>query len=249
MNWAGTWQGDTGLSACPVRRTLRLRLADDRDAVVTTDVFEPLTLRRPRTARTPARSWRKRTFDCLLACSALLLFLPLFVLVALAIRLEDGGPVFFLQPRTGLHGRLFTILKFRTMRACDDGPTVRQACRNDARVTRVGRLLRKLSIDELPQLINVLRGDMSIVGPRPHALAHDAAWRQLAPGYEDRFAVRPGLTGLAQVRGFRGEIADDDGLRGRIDADREYIETWSFTRDLWLIMRTAPLIVADPRAY
>ena len=216
---------------------------------MTTDVFDLRTVRRARAARAPARSWRKRTLDCLLAFSAVLLFLPLFLLVAMAIRLDDGGPVFFMQPRTGLHGRRFTILKFRTMRTCGDGPTIRQACRNDARVTRVGRLLRKLSIDELPQLINVLRGDMSIVGPRPHALAHDAAWRLLAPGYEERFAARPGLTGLAQVRGFRGEIADDDGLRMRIDADREYIETWSFTRDLWLIVRTAPLIVADPRAY
>jgi putative colanic acid biosynthesis UDP-glucose lipid carrier transferase len=226
-----------------------LSFADSRDSFVTTDVFDLLTVRRARAAPAPARSWRKRTLDCLLAFSAVLLFLPLFILVALAIRLDDGGPVLFVQPRTGLHGRLFTILKFRTMRTSGDGPTIRQACRNDARVTRVGRLLRKLSIDELPQLINVLRGDMSIVGPRPHALAHDAAWRLLAPGYEDRFAVRPGLTGLAQVRGFRGEIADDDGLRMRIDADREYIETWSFTRDLWLMVRTAPLIVADPRAY
>jgi len=216
---------------------------------VATDLRDVLLVSDPVAARPAARSWRKRALDCLLAAGGLLLFLPLFLVVALAIRLDDGGPVFFTQQRTGLNGRLFTILKFRTMRAGGEASATQQARRNDARVTRVGRLLRKLSIDELPQLINVVRGDMSLVGPRPHALSHDVEWSSLVPGYAERFTVRPGLTGLAQVRGFRGEIDNPDGLVRRIEADREYIETWSFARDLWLIARTAPLVLADPHAY
>jgi len=216
---------------------------------VATDLRDVLLVTDHVAVRAAACSWRKRALDCLLAAGGLLLFLPLFLAVALAIRLDDGGPVFFTQQRTGLHGRLFTILKFRTMRAVGEAPITQQARRNDSRVTRVGRLLRKLSIDELPQLINVLRGDMSLVGPRPHALSHDAEWCGLVPGYAERFSVRPGLTGLAQVRGLRGEIESPDGLVRRIEADREYIETWSFARDLWLILRTAPLVLADPHAY
>jgi putative colanic acid biosysnthesis UDP-glucose lipid carrier transferase len=216
---------------------------------VATDLHNVLLVTDKVVQRPAASSWRKRALDCLLAAGGLLLFLPLFLVVALAIRLDDGGPVFFTQQRTGLHGRLFTILKFRTMRPQGDASLTQQARRNDARVTPVGRLLRKLSIDELPQLINVLRGDMSLVGPRPHALSHDVEWCGLVPGYAERFSVRPGLTGLAQVRGLRGEIESPDGLVRRIEADREYIETWSFARDLWLIVRTAPLVLADPRAY
>jgi putative colanic acid biosynthesis UDP-glucose lipid carrier transferase len=193
---------------------------------------------------------RKRALDVVVAGLALLLFLPLLLLIAAAIRAEGPGEVLFRQARTGLQGRRFTILKFRTMRpAAASDPEVQQARRGDPRVTRVGRVLRKLSLDELPQLINVLQGEMSLVGPRPHALSHDAAWAERVPGYANRFQAKPGLTGLAQVRGLRGEIHDEESLRRRIAADLEYIETWSFAGDLKLLALTAPRVLFDPCAY
>ena len=188
--------------------------------------------------------------DLTVASLALLLFLPLLLLIAAAIRAEGPGEVLFRQARTGLQGRRFTILKFRTMRAAASAEAeVRQASRGDPRVTRVGRVLRRLSLDELPQLLNVLRGDMSLVGPRPHALTHDAAWAELAPGYAYRFQAKPGLTGLAQVRGLRGEIHDEESLRRRIAADIEYVDTWSLAGDLKLLALTAPRLLFDPCAY
>jgi len=200
--------------------------------------------------RALAGARRKRALDVVVAVLALLLFLPLLLLIAAAIRAEGPGEVLFRQARTGLQGRRFTILKFRTMRpAAASDPRVQQARRGDPRVTRVGRVLRKLSLDELPQLINVLRGEMSLVGPRPHALSHDAAWAERVPGYANRFQAKPGLTGLAQVRGLRGEIHDEESLRRRIAADLEYIETWSFAGDLKLLALTAPRVLFDPCAY
>jgi len=200
--------------------------------------------------RAPARARRKRALDVTVAALALLLFLPLLLLIALAIRAEGPGGVLFRQARTGLGGRRFTILKFRTMRpAASSDPEIRQACRGDPRVTRVGRVLRKLSLDELPQLLNVLQGEMSLVGPRPHALSHDAAWAGKVRGYTGRFQTKPGLTGLAQVRGLRGEIHDEESLRRRIAADLEYIETWSLAGDLKLLAITVPRLLFDPCAY
>lgn len=200
-----------------------------------------------------ANGRRKRALDVALAALALAVFAPLLLLIAAAIRAEEPGGVLFRQQRTGLNGVRFTILKFRTMRlsheARPEGSEVQQACRGDARVTRVGRVLRKLSLDELPQLLNVVRGEMSLVGPRPHALSHDAAWAGRAPGYAGRFRARPGLTGLAQVRGLRGEIHDDEDLRRRIAADNEYVETWTFAGDLKLLLITVPRVLFDPRAY
>jgi putative colanic acid biosynthesis UDP-glucose lipid carrier transferase len=196
-----------------------------------------------------ASSWRKRALDVVGASAALILFLPLMLAIALAIGCESPGPVFFRQQRTGLHGRRFTILKFRTMYVEPEGAEVRQARFGDRRVTNVGRVLRKLSIDELPQLINVLKGEMSLVGPRPHALSHDAQWSVTAAGYAERFRVRPGLTGLAQVRGLRGEIVGDEGVHLRVAADNEYIDSWSFAGDLQLLLRTVPLVLNDPKAY
>jgi len=212
------------------------------------DTVPDILLARSARVRLPARSWRKRALDLTISGAALALFLPLLCVIALAIWLDGGGPIFFRQQRTGLYGRPFTILKFRTMRVHHD-PGATQARRGDPRITRVGRILRKLSFDELPQLINVLKGDMSLVGPRPHAMCHDAEWSRRIADYRKRFDTRPGLTGLAQVRGFRGEIHDDEGLRKRIAADREYIETWSFTSDLALLLKTAPLVLADANAY
>jgi putative colanic acid biosynthesis UDP-glucose lipid carrier transferase len=196
-----------------------------------------------------ATSRLKRLFDIVAAGSALLLFLPLLVVVMLAIRLESPGSAIFRQRRTGYRGRVFTILKFRTMTVAEDCETVRQATRNDDRVTAVGALLRKLSIDELPQLWNVMRGDMSIVGPRPHALAHDAYYGALIPTYAARFRAKPGLTGYAQVNGFRGEISDMRCMSDRVAADNSYIEQWSLALDLVILLKTVPLIFRDPNAY
>jgi putative colanic acid biosynthesis UDP-glucose lipid carrier transferase len=191
----------------------------------------------------------KRGFDVLVAGFALLLFLPLLFMVSVAIRVESPGPAIFRQRRTGYRGKVFTILKFRTMTVTEDAGEVRQATKNDSRVTAVGALLRKLSIDELPQLWNVMKGDMSIVGPRPHALAHDEYYGALIPTYAARFRARPGLTGYAQVNGFRGEIRDSRCMSDRVAADNSYIEEWSPTLDLTILVRTIPLIFSDPNAY
>ncbi|MFL5296756.1 MAG: sugar transferase [Phenylobacterium sp.] len=191
----------------------------------------------------------KRLFDIVGSGLGLLLFLPLLVLVMVLIKLESPGPAIFRQRRTGYRGKVFTIYKFRTMTVTEDCAAVRQATRGDARVTAMGSLLRKLSIDELPQLWNVMKGDMSIVGPRPHALAHDEYYGALIPTYAARFRARPGLTGYAQVNGFRGEIRDSRGMWDRVAADNSYIEAWSPTLDLAILARTVPLIFRDPRAY
>jgi putative colanic acid biosynthesis UDP-glucose lipid carrier transferase len=191
----------------------------------------------------------KRALDIVVAFLALLLVAPLLLVVSLLIVLEDGGPVLFRQRRTGLNGETFTILKFRSMRVAEDGALVRQASRLDARITRIGAVIRALSVDELPQLINVLRGDMSLVGPRPHALSHDEHWAAAIQGYSARFRARPGLTGYAQVCGLRGEVSDLGEIRARIDADNHYIDNWSLGLEVSILLRTVPLLFHDPRAY
>jgi len=196
-----------------------------------------------------AVSRRKRAFDILFSGLALLAFLPLLLLIGTAIWMESEGPILFRQQRTGLLGKPFRIYKFRTMRVMEDGADLKQAQRGDTRVTPLGALLRKLSLDELPQLLNVLKGEMSIVGPRPHALGHDIQWARRVPAYAARFRARPGLTGQAQVMGYRGEVANDEGLLKRIEADNAYIEGWSFGRDLGLVARTVPLLFGDDRAF
>src|SRR3546814_6359718 len=148
-----------------------------------------------------------------------------------------------------MQGRPFRIYKFRTMWVVEDGAGLEQARPADPRVTRVGRLLRKLSLDELPQLINVLKGEMSLVGPRPHALHHDQVWAQAVPRYGERFRTRPGITGYAQVRGLRGEARGLESTRERVAADNAYIEQWSLLRDVALIAKTVPLILPDAAAY
>ena len=196
-----------------------------------------------------ATSRRKRTFDILFSLGALLFFLPLLLTIALLVRIETPGPALFRQRRTGLNGRIFTVFKFRTMTVVEDGEAVRQATRDDARVTMLGGVLRKFSLDELPQILNVLRGEMSLIGPRPHAVAHDEAWGKLVPGYELRFRARPGLTGYAAVCGFRGEVKEIQAIADRVEADNHYIDAWSFTLDMRIVWRTLPLIFTDTRAY
>lgn len=196
-----------------------------------------------------ARSVWKRGFDIGVALSALLLFLPLLLLVMVVIQVESPGPAIFRQQRTGFRGAVFTILKFRTMTVTEDSGEIRQATKNDVRVTAVGAMLRKLSIDELPQLWNVLRGDMSIVGPRPHALAHDDYYGAMIPTYAARFRAKPGLTGYAQINGFRGEISDLRCMSDRIAADNSYIEEWSLALDFAILLKTVPLVFRDSNAY
>ncbi len=188
---------------------------------------------------------QKRVFDMVAAGLGLILLLPLFAVVAAAIKLDSRGPVFFLQRRYGFNQQPFRICKFRTMLTLDDGDVVRQASSGDPRITRVGRFLRRWNIDELPQLLNVLRGEMSLVGPRPHALAHDREYEQRIALYARRHNVRPGITGLAQVNGYRGETDTDEKMRGRVEHDLHYIDNWSLGLDMIILLRT----VLSPKAY
>ena len=191
----------------------------------------------------------KRAMDILVAGGALLFFAPLLALVAVLIKLESPGPVLFRQSRGGLNGQAFTIFKFRSMRCQENGSKVVQAKRDDDRITTVGRIIRKTSIDELPQLLNVLRGDMSIVGPRPHALAHDEHYGAQIANYHLRFRARPGLTGLAQIKGLRGGTNEIEAMAARIDADNEYIERWTLSGDVKILLMTVPHLLMAENAY
>ncbi|MGD9869011.1 MAG: undecaprenyl-phosphate glucose phosphotransferase, partial [Hyphomicrobiales bacterium] len=186
----------------------------------------------------------KATFDIVLAAMALVLLAPVFPLIALAIRLDSPGPVFFRQRRHGFNHRVIHVLKFRTMTALEDGPVVKQAVEaGDARVTRVGRILRRTCLDEIPQLVNVLKGDMSLVGPRPHALAHNEYYGRLVESYANRHRVKPGITGWAQVNGFRGETADCGLMRKRVEYDLYYIDNWSLWLDIEVLVRTMLMVL------
>jgi putative colanic acid biosysnthesis UDP-glucose lipid carrier transferase len=191
-----------------------------------------------RQALSPAEQLNKRILDVVVATLALVILAPIFGLAALLIKLDSPGPVFFHQRRSGFNNRDFQILKFRTMHVMEDGGQVRQASRKDARVTRVGAFLRRSSIDEIPQLINVLRGEMSLVGPRPHAVSHNAAWAELVDDYALRHHIKPGITGLAQVNGYRGLCDTCEQIKMRVHYDLEYINHWSIWLDLHIIVKT-----------
>jgi Undecaprenyl-phosphate glucose phosphotransferase len=182
---------------------------------------------------------QKRCLDIGLASFALLLLAPLMLTAAILIKLDSPGSVIFRQSRRGFNGKPFEIWKFRSMCVAENGSTVTQATKRDARVTRVGRFLRKTSIDELPQLWNVLRGEMSLVGPRPHALAHDNYYDQVISNYVYRHHMKPGLTGWAQVNGFRGETPTIDLMEKRVEYDVWYVSNWSIWLDARIILRTA----------
>lgn len=191
----------------------------------------------------------KRGFDLIAAGTGLLALAPLLLLVAMMIRLDTRGPVMFRQSRLGFNGRAFKIYKFRSMSVMEDGRAITQATRNDSRVTRVGYWLRRSSIDELPQLLNVLRGEMSLIGPRPHAIAHDDHYARIISNYAERQHVKPGLTGWAQVRGFRGETADVASMARRVEYDLWYISHWSFWLDLKIIVLTGIEMLRPRNAY
>lgn len=186
----------------------------------------------------PVERLIKRGFDVSFASAALILLSPMLLLVAIAIKLDSPGPVFFLQRRLGRGNQQFSIVKFRSMRVLEDGPMVRQATRGDERITRVGAFIRATSIDELPQFWNVLRGEMSVVGPRPHAVAHDELFDALIAEYASRRHVKPGITGWAQVNGSRGETPTVDLMERRVRHDRWYIDNWSLWFDVKIVIRT-----------
>ncbi len=204
---------------------------------------------RPRFGRSVICATLKRVFDMLVASLLLLFLLPALSVISAAIVLNSPGPILFRQARTGLNGRIFTIYKFRSMTVSEAGAGVSHATRDDARVTRIGRFLRETSLDEVPQLLNVLRGEMALVGPRPHAVEHDRHYAALLPQYERRFGVRPGLTGLAQIQGLRGEVHDLNCMARRVDADVLYAKHWSFMGDVAIMVRTLPLLLARVNAY
>lgn len=191
----------------------------------------------------------KRVFDTTCAGVALVLLSPLLMITAIAIKLDSAGPVLFRQRRRGFNGREFSILKFRTMTVLEDGASICQVTANDRRITRVGRWLRRSSIDELPQLLNVLSGSMSLVGPRPHAVAHDNEFDQIVRHYAIRQHVKPGLTGWAQVNGCRGPTPTAADVRRRVEFDLWYIENWNFRLDCSIIVRTAIEVLRGRNAY
>ena len=191
----------------------------------------------------------KRTMDIVLTGLALLVAAPLMALIAVAVKISSRGPVLFRQRRYGLNGELINVYKFRSMTVCEDGAVVAQATRNDFRITPLGKFLRRTSLDELPQLLNVLQGKMSLVGPRPHAIAHNEMYRKLISGYMIRHKVRPGITGWAQVNGLRGETDTVEKMSARVKFDIDYLNNWSPWLDLKILLRTVMLVVRDDRAY
>ena len=191
----------------------------------------------------------KRSSDFILALLILVLVSPLMLAIVMGVRRSSAGPILFRQRRYGLDGKEIMVFKFRSMTVMEDGPDVAQATRNDQRVTPFGSFLRRTSLDELPQLINVLQGRMSIVGPRPHAVAHNELYRKLIKGYMVRHKVKPGITGWAQVNGLRGETQSLDKMKRRIDYDLEYLRNWSLKLDLMIMMRTLLIVLKDRNAY
>jgi len=191
----------------------------------------------------------KRLSDFVLAGLILAAISPLMIALAAGVKLSSPGPVLFKQRRYGLDGRRIVVYKFRSMSVAEDGEVVRQATRDDQRVTRFGAFLRRTSLDELPQFINVLQGRMSIVGPRPHAVAHNEMYRKLIRGYMIRHKVKPGITGLAQVNGLRGETDTVDKMKARIDYDLAYLRNWSVALDLRIILKTVVVVLQKHNAY
>jgi putative colanic acid biosysnthesis UDP-glucose lipid carrier transferase len=195
------------------------------------------------------RAIAKRATDMLVSSVALVLVAPLMIAIAILVWLSSPGPIIFRQRRYGLNGEEIIVYKFRTMTVTEDGPTVVQATKSDPRTTRIGRFLRRYSLDELPQLINVLEGRMSLVGPRPHAVAHNELYRKLIKGYMVRHKVKPGITGLAQVHGLRGETQTVEQMEARVRYDLEYLRNWSLGLDVEILAKTALRVFVDAKAF
>ena len=200
---------------------------------------------------TPLADWApllKKVEDYGLGLILLVIAAPILLLCSIAIKLDSQGPILFRQRRRGLNQKVIEVLKFRTMNVMEDGAEVRQATADDKRVTRVGRFLRRTSLDELPQLINVLKGEMSLVGPRPHALVHDEHWDEMLERYANRHQVKPGITGFAQVMGWRGETETTEKMKSRVEHDLAYIANWSLGRDLRILIQTVRAVVRGNNA-
>jgi putative colanic acid biosynthesis UDP-glucose lipid carrier transferase len=191
----------------------------------------------------------KRASDIVLSSIILLLLAPLMAVIAIAVKMSSPGPAIFRQRRYGLYGEEIIVYKFRSMCVMENGPSVVQAQKNDGRLTNIGGFLRRTSLDELPQFINVLQGRMSIVGPRPHAVAHNEQYRKLIKGYMLRHKVKPGITGWAQVNGLRGETATLDKMEARIQYDLDYLRNWSLWLDLWIVLKTVKVVLTRENAF
>jgi len=198
---------------------------------------------------TSINAFYKRVADVILSLIILTLISPVMLLIALGVKLTSSGPIIFRQRRYGLNGEEIMVYKFRSMRVCEDGDQIKQATQSDSRITPLGAILRRTSLDELPQFINVLQGRMSIVGPRPHAVAHNEHYRKQIPGYMLRHKVKPGITGWAQVNGFRGETETVDKMANRVQFDLDYLRNWSLSLDLLIIFKTVWLVFKDAKAY
>ncbi|MDO9150267.1 MAG: undecaprenyl-phosphate glucose phosphotransferase [Methylotenera sp.] len=191
----------------------------------------------------------KSISDFILATTILCLISPLLIVLGLGVKLSSPGPILFKQRRYGLDGHEIVVYKFRSMTVTEDGDKVTQATVNDKRVTKFGKFIRKTSLDELPQFINVIQGRMSIVGPRPHAVSHNEMYRKVIKGYMVRHKVKPGITGWAQVNGFRGETESVESMKSRIEYDLDYLKKWSLSLDLKIILKTVLLVFRDSKAY
>jgi Undecaprenyl-phosphate glucose phosphotransferase len=194
--------------------------------------------------------WKKDVFDRAFAALAIFALMPLLVVISIAVKLSSRGPILFTQKRKGADGRVFKIYKFRTMFVHKEtSGVVKQATRNDRRITWVGAFLRRTSLDELPQFFNVLKGDMSVVGPRPHAIEHDELYRKIVDGYIHRYRIKPGITGWAQVNGYRGETDKLEKMQGRVEYDLYYLRNWSFGLDMRIVLATIAKGFVNRNAY
>jgi Undecaprenyl-phosphate glucose phosphotransferase len=253
VNWAHLECAEKILERLRVLPVPVLLIADRRVRAIlpnsVSNVGSMLAIEVQRASLTAFEQAMKRAFDVVGAIAGLILLSPLLVLVSIAIKIDSSGPVLFRQTRVGFSGRPFRIYKFRTMSVSEDGDVIPQAKRHDTRVTRIGRLLRRTSIDELPQLLNVLKGEMSLVGPRPHALAHDDEYARLIANYSFRHHMKPGITGWAQISGFRGATPTVDLMEQRLERDLWYINNWSIWLDIKTVLLTTVCVVGQEQAY
>ncbi|MEM9374804.1 MAG: exopolysaccharide biosynthesis polyprenyl glycosylphosphotransferase [Pseudomonadota bacterium] len=203
----------------------------------------------PQPVAAPVGGLAKRIFDIISVSLLLVALSPVLICVAFAVKISSPGSMIFKQSRIGWRGETFEIYKFRTMHVSENSANVTQAIRGDARLTSIGAFLRRTSLDELPQLFNVLKGEMSLVGPRPHAVAHDHNFEQALPSYQLRRVARPGITGLAQIKGARGPILRYKDIRRRAGFDRLYVENWSVWNDVLILLKTAFMVLRDKSAF
>lgn len=240
--FTGSKAASAALSDAPLNAIAALRSASYLSPPHRSAIESPAAVR-------PLGGASKRLFDIFVSTFALLVLSPALLVIALLVRLDSSGPILFRQHRGGYLNAPFLIYKFRTMTTCEDGSCITQAVRHDTRVTRLGAFLRKTSLDELPQLLNVLKGEMSLIGPRPHAIAHDNAFAAIEPRYQRRTQARPGITGLAQISGARGQTDTDEAVRKRLGFDLDYISQWSPLLDAAILVRTVFLVFRDRNAF